>query len=217
MKTKLLKILIFIIFTSILFLLFYYFDLVNYIESGELRTMIKGYGLMAPLVFVSIYAVSTVLFLPAAPFSLIGGALFGPVLGTTLITAGATLGSFVAFLLARFVFRDLVRRTLLKRFSYIKNFDCQLENKGLLTTAFLRVVVIIPFNVMNFLLGITKVKKADFFLGTMLGIIPAAFVFAYAGDSIMEFSVLKSIISIVLLKVLFISAFLYNKYSKKCT
>lgn len=211
LSTKYLKILVFLSFLALLILILDNFDYQNYVVNGELKLLIKEYGPIAPLAYVLIYAIAIVLFFPAAPFSIIGGAIFGPVVGTVLITVASTTGAFIAFLFARFIFRKTVEERFLKRFPDILKYSDRLENRGLITTAVLRLMIIFPFNVMNFILGITKVKPKAFFFGTLIGIIPAAFVFAFAGHSLINQSPSKIIISISMLTAIFLFAVIYKR------
>ncbi|MBI5782994.1 MAG: TVP38/TMEM64 family protein, partial [Gammaproteobacteria bacterium] len=73
-----------------------------------LDAAIKEAGLLGPLVFMSVYALATVLFLPGSVLTLAGGALFGPVAGTFYNLTGATIGATLAFLAARYLASDWV-------------------------------------------------------------------------------------------------------------
>ena len=73
------------------------------LDPALIESAICGLGLWAPLVHVVLFAVGTVLFVPGAIFGLAGGALFGPLWGTLLNLAGATLGATAAFLIARYL------------------------------------------------------------------------------------------------------------------
>src|SRR3990172_1209001 len=75
-----------------------------------LDAAIKEAGLLGPLMFMSVYALATVLFLPGSVLTLAGGALFGPVAGTFYNLTGATIGATLAFLIARYLASDWVTR-----------------------------------------------------------------------------------------------------------
>ena len=70
-------------------------------DAAALEAWITDAGVLAPVVFMLIYALATVLFLPGSVITLAGGALFGPVLGTFYNLTGATLGAVLAFLISR--------------------------------------------------------------------------------------------------------------------
>jgi uncharacterized membrane protein YdjX (TVP38/TMEM64 family) len=80
------------------------------LNAGNLQLQIHSLGAWAPLAFIALFALATVLFLPGAIFGLAGGALFGPLWGSAWNLAGATLGATLAFLTARYVASDWVAR-----------------------------------------------------------------------------------------------------------
>jgi len=82
------------------------------VDPAALEAWIAGFGITAPLVFVVVYALASVLFLPGMVMTLAGGALFGPVWGTLINLFGATLGATAAFLVARYLGADWVSRRL---------------------------------------------------------------------------------------------------------
>ena len=82
----------------------------DHLDPALIESAIHDFGLLAPLGHVVLFALGTILFVPGAIFGLVGGALFGPLWGTVLNLAGATLGATVAFLVARYVAADWVRR-----------------------------------------------------------------------------------------------------------
>jgi len=79
-------------------------------DAAALQRWVSAAGVAAPLLFMLIYAVAAVLFLPGSVLTLAGGALFGPVLGTLYNLTGATLGAVLAFLVARYLASDWVAR-----------------------------------------------------------------------------------------------------------
>jgi len=78
------------------------------IDVAALERWIQDAGIWAPLLFMAVYAVAAVLFLPGSVLTLAGGALFGPVLGTFYNLTGATIGATLAFLIARYLASDWV-------------------------------------------------------------------------------------------------------------
>ena len=79
-------------------------------DGAALESWVQSAGIAAPLLFMLIYALAAVLFLPGSVLTLAGGALFGPVLGTFYNLTGGTLGAMLAFLIARYLFSDFVAR-----------------------------------------------------------------------------------------------------------
>lgn len=152
-------------------------------ERRELLETVQGAvrtaGPAAPIAYVGLYALGTVAFVPGAPLTLAGGALFGPLWGTVLAVAGATLGAWGAFVVARRLGRDQVEALAGGRLGRV---DRWLEQRGFLAVLYLRLVIVVPFNLLNYVAGITGVRRRDYVVATAFGIIPGAFAFAAFGD-----------------------------------
>jgi uncharacterized membrane protein YdjX (TVP38/TMEM64 family) len=136
----------------------------------QLRTRIAGRGPWAGVAFASAHAVVTLSPLPKAVFTVAAGALFGVPAGLIVVVAGATVGAVVAFSLARCLGRDAVRSVSRLR---VNRFDEQLADRGLWAALATRLVPVVPFTAVNYLAGLTTVRKRDFVLGTVIGILPA--------------------------------------------
>jgi uncharacterized membrane protein YdjX (TVP38/TMEM64 family) len=107
---------------------------------------LSALGIWAPVGFVLIYAVATVLFFSGAILGLAGGALFGPVLGTALNLAGATLGATAAFLVARTIAGEWVARRVGGR---LRRLVDGVTAEGWRFVALMRLVPLVPFNLLN--------------------------------------------------------------------
>ncbi len=135
-------------------------------------------GAWAPVVFMLAYAVSTVLFIPAVPITLAGGALFGPLWGTVYNLIGATIGAILAFAVSKYVAREWVRRMMGGRLR--KLYD-GVEAEGWKFVAFTRLVPVIPFNALNYALGLTPIKFSHYAVATFIFMLPGAFAYTYVG------------------------------------
>ena len=213
-KTKT-KIIIFLILVIIIYLIIDRYDILSHFNPAEVREMVASTGSFAPLVFISLYILSCIFFLPGAVFSISSGVLFGTILGTVYTVIGATIGATLAFLIARYFARSFFEQTVEKKYPKIKEFDEKLEQNGFITVIFLRLIPLFPFNGLNFALGITKVKLKDYFLATMIGIIPGSFTFAYLGDSIVEMNYINIVIAVILIILLSLGLTMYNKHKKR--
>jgi len=149
------------------------------------------------LVFALFYAVATVLFIPGSLLTLGAGfaftaavhsPLYGTLLGTAAVFLGATTGSLCAFLLARYLFRDLVtsylEREKLKGTStfalYWSAIDAAMSKQGLKIMVLLRLSPLIPFNALNYVAGTTAITFKAYAVA-MLGILPGTTLFVYLG------------------------------------
>ncbi|MBF0292426.1 MAG: VTT domain-containing protein [Nitrospinae bacterium] len=135
-------------------------------------------GAWAPAVFILAYAVSTVLFIPATPISLAGGALFGPVWGTVYNLLGATVGAMLAFAVSKYLASEWVRRMMGGR---LKKLYEGVEAEGWEFVAFTRLVPVFPFNALNYALGLTPVKFTHYTVATFVFMLPSSIVFTYVG------------------------------------
>ncbi|MEO7713153.1 MAG: TVP38/TMEM64 family protein [Gemmatimonadaceae bacterium] len=140
----------------------------------------RGVTAIAPL-FVAAYAIVATFGLPATPFTLAGGAIFGTVLGSVLNWCGAVLGALGAFLLAKGLGRDAVRKLL---GSKLAKLDGLVERGGFATIFRLRLLPVVPFNLLSFAAGLAGVPLRAYLLGTALGIVPGTVVYTYFADSL---------------------------------
>lgn len=147
--------------------------------SGDLlQQWLKEAGILAPLVFIGVYTLSTILFLPGSVLTISGGILFGPVLGTLYNLTGATFGAVFAFLIARTSASSWVQKKVGGRIKVLLE---GIENQGWQFVVFVRLVPLFPFNLLNYALGLTKIKLLHYTLATLLGMVPGAFVYTYIG------------------------------------
>lgn len=150
---------------------------------NRLRDWIDGFGVVAPLIFIAIYAVATVAFLPGTPLSLLAGLVFGPVFGTLWAVIGATIGATLAFLIGRYAARGLVEGWTSNN-ERVKKLDEGVERQGWRMLLITRLVPVFPFNLQNYAYGITKIGLGTYVLLTAVCIIPGAAVYTFAGGSL---------------------------------
>ena len=145
----------------------------------QVLTHIRGLGPAAPIAFVLIYAGAVVALIPASLLTIAGGAVFGLVRGVIYALIGATLGSTVAFLLGRYVVRRIVSERLvaMPRFVAIER---GVSAQGWRIVFLLRLSPVVPFNVLNYALGLTTMPVWDF-VKASAGTVPGALVYAYCG------------------------------------
>jgi uncharacterized membrane protein YdjX (TVP38/TMEM64 family) len=139
---------------------------------------VEGLGVWGPLVFVGVYGLAPALFFPGAMLTLAGGALFGPLAGALLSLARATVGAMAAFLIARYVAADWVEHRLGQRLQAVK---AGVEHEGWRFVAFVRLVPVFPFTLLNYALGLTRLSVGTFALTSLLTMAPGALAYAYLG------------------------------------
>lgn len=143
-----------------------------------LDNAIREAGLWGPLLFMAFYAIATVFFLPGSLLTLTGGALFGPLAGTFYNLTGATLGATLAFLVARHLASEWVARKAGGRLKLVMK---GIEDEGWRFVAFTRLVPLFPFFLLNYVLGLTRIRITHYILATYIFMLPAAFAFTYVG------------------------------------
>nr|VFJ64089.1 MAG: Uncharacterized membrane protein YdjX, TVP38/TMEM64 family, SNARE-associated domain [Candidatus Kentron sp. FW] len=135
-------------------------------------------GPLSWLIFMAVYAISTVLFVPGSVLTLTGGVLFGPVLGTFLNLTGATIGSVLAFLAARYLGADWVRARAGSRLNAILN---GVAAEGWRFVAFVRLVPLFPFNLLNYALGLTRIPLLPYLVTTWVCMFPGTMAYTWLG------------------------------------
>lgn len=213
------------LFAILAMTLFLYFDLGRFLTLGALKanrqSLLDYYAdheLLMVAGFMVIYILTTALSLPgAAILSLASGAIFGSVMGTLYASIAATIGATLAFLITRYLLRDAVLNKFGNR---LEGMNRELESRGFSYLLFLRLVPVFPFFLINLAAGMTRLPLRTFFLATMIGIIPAGFVFVNAGASLATIDSLSGIASprvlgsFALLGLFALIPVLYNKFRR---
>jgi len=150
----------------------------GHLNAAALEAWLRGFGLWAPAAFVIIYALATVLFMPGSVLTLAGGGLFGPLWGTLWNLAGATFGAGLAFLVARYVASDWVARKAGGRLARMIE---GVEAEGWRFVAFVRLVPLFPFNLLNYALGLTRIPFVTYLLTSAVCMLPGAIAYTYLG------------------------------------
>jgi uncharacterized membrane protein YdjX (TVP38/TMEM64 family) len=148
------------------------------IDASALEQWVQGAGIAGPILFMLIYAVGTVFFFPGSVLTLAGGALFGPVLGTLYNLTGATLGAGLAFIAARYLASEWVEQKTGKRTKQLMD---GVEAEGWRFVAFVRLVPLFPFNLLNYALGLTRIKLSHYLIASFVFILPGAVAYTYLG------------------------------------
>lgn len=135
---------------------------------------------MKELFFVAAYIGSTVAFLPAVPLTLGAGAAWGLKKGFLLVSAGSTLGAITAFLVSRTALRGWVEGKL-GADPRFRALDRAVEREGWRAVALLRLSPVIPFNLLNYAFGLTKVPLGQYALASWVGMMPGTLLYVWIG------------------------------------
>ncbi len=141
---------------------------------------VAGLGAIGPLAFIGLYIAATVAFIPGSVLTLGAGFVFGWLAGSAYVFVGATLGATAAFLVGRYVARGWVERKIANnpKFDAV---DTAVGQEGFKIVLLTRLSPIFPFNLLNYMFGITKVSLKDYVLGSV-GMIPGTLMYVYFGS-----------------------------------
>ena len=137
-------------------------------------------GVAGIFIFVVVYAVATVLLAPGSILTIGAGFAFGLWKGFLAVSAGATIGASLAFLIARFIARDKVE-AIARRNEKFRKIDNAIGKQGVKLIFLLRLSPVIPFNLSNYFYGLTGVKFWPYVLASWIGMIPGTFLYVYIG------------------------------------
>ncbi|MBI5557252.1 MAG: TVP38/TMEM64 family protein [Deltaproteobacteria bacterium] len=144
-------------------------------------------------VYMLIYIVATALSLPGAVImTLAGGALFGLVMGTVIISFASTIGATLACAVARFLLRDWVQKKFGERLGPINS---GIEREGGLYLFTMRLVPVFPFFLINLAMGVTRIPLLQYYWISQVGMLPATIVYVNAGKELGRIDSLSSILS----------------------
>lgn len=148
----------------------------------QFAAWVEGLGAWGPVVFIAGYIVACVAFVPGAVLTLAAGVLFGLARGVLYVFIAATLGSAAAFLVSRYLARAAVERQLAgnARFAVI---DRAIAGQGLKIVLLLRLSPVFPFNLLNYGLGLTRVRFVDYLIAS-IGMLPGTVLYVYYGTAI---------------------------------
>lgn len=150
-----------------------------------LRRSVGRFGMAAPLVYGLAYVVGVILFVPGALITIGAGIAFGLGVGTLLVSLASTTGAALAFLLARYFLRERVERWAEghARFAAV---DRAVEAKGWKVVALTRLSPAFPFNVQNYLYGITGVRFVEYVLASWVAMLPGTLLYVSLGATGVE-------------------------------
>jgi uncharacterized membrane protein YdjX (TVP38/TMEM64 family) len=156
----------------------------RYFGSGPVRELlqwISGLGSAAPLMFIPLYVVACVLFIPGSILTLSAGFLFGVVRGSMYVSVAATLGATLAFLIGRYFARQWVAARL-ANYPKFKAVDEAVAREGWKIVALTRLSPVFPFNLLNYAFGLTNVGLRAYVLASWAGTLPGTILYVYLGS-----------------------------------
>ncbi len=179
------------------------FDIFSFDNMSELKIYISSFGILAPAVFIALFAVATVLFVPGLPVTVLSGILFGAFWGTIYVVVGSTIGVSAAFLIGRYLGRDLVKGMTEKN-EQLAKLDSYIKEQGDTILIISRLIPVFPFNLQNYAYGVTDIKFSTYFWYSLIFMIPGTFIYtsfgalAYSSASMKELMLYSSMLLIAL-------------------
>jgi dihydrolipoamide dehydrogenase len=189
-----------LVLIAILITLFFVFNLQQYLSLeyfNQQRAAILDYYQVNPwqtiLIFFAVYVLVTSLSLPgAALMTLIAGAIFGVVTGTIIVSFASTIGASLAFLVSRYLFKDLIQSRFKQQLSAINK---GVEKDGAFYLFALRLVPAFPFFIINLVMALTPIKTWTFYWVSQVGMFAGTIVYVNAGTQIAQLDSLAGIVS----------------------
>lgn len=217
MKTKYIKLIIFIALVIIILILNHNYKLYEKINNlDNFKFMINENIIKASIIYIIITAIgSSVLALPGVTFALFSGILFGPILGIILCSISATMSASISFIISRFFLKESVK-PLIEKNKYLNKILFEDGNKNAIMLLMItRLVPLFPYNIQNFAYGITDISFTLYTIYTFIFMLPGISLFTIASAVIIskENRILYFLISgIIFVFVLTISIYLKKKY-----
>jgi len=173
---------------------FFAFDLHRYFtldffkaQQAAIDTYYRAHPIQTAAIYFAIYVVVTGLSLPgAAVMTLAGGAIFGLLWGTVIVSFASTIGATLAFLASRFLLRDWVQS---KFGDKLKTFNDGVAKEGAFYLFALRLVPAFPFVAINLLMGLAPIRTWTYLWVSQLGMLAGTIVYVYAGTTLGEFRI----------------------------
>jgi len=174
------KVIAAILALAALFVAFHFLPIAAWLTVFQ--AWVRHLGPIGYVVYALMYAVCVTALVPASLLTFGAGAIFGVVGGTIVVCVGATLGSMLAFVLARTVLRKRVEQMIAKR-PKLSAVDRAIAKEGTKLMLLCRISGFPPFVFANYAFGLTGVTAMSYFLTTFFGIIPGCFAYTYAGHA----------------------------------
>jgi len=138
-------------------------------------------GPTGPAIFILIYVVACVFFIPGSALTLGAGAIFGVVKGSIFVSIGSTLGATAAFLVGRYIARDWIARKIEKNEKFAA-IDQAVGAEGWKIVGLTRLSPVFPFSLLNYAYGLTRVSLRDYVMASWIGMMPGTIMYVYLGS-----------------------------------
>ncbi len=159
------------------------FALLSLDNLDRLNAWFSDLGVWGPVVYVLVWIAASVFFLPGLPITIAGGLVFGAVWGTVWTTVGANLGAVAAFLVGRYLARGMVERRM-ESSAGLRRIDAGVRRQGWRMLLITRLLPVFPFNIQNYVYGVTDIRLSTFVLVSLPAMLPATIAYTFAAGSV---------------------------------
>lgn len=174
----------------------------------EIKNYISSFGVFGPIIYIIMFSLVPLTLFPDAVLAVAGGVVFGVYMGTLYTIIGAICGGTISFYISRFLGRGVVEKLIRGKGQL---FDDGIEDRGFLLILILRLIPLIPFDVISYCAGLTKIKYRDFVLATAIGIIPGVLIYSNIGDKAVDIKSPEFIIAMLLLVILALTSYILKR------
>lgn len=155
------------------------------LEADTVAAWFADFGPLAPLAFIVARVIGAVVFVPGSIMGIGAGILFGPIWGALYNLVASTAGAILAFSVARFLAPDWVARKVVHK-KHLSSILEGIETEGWRFVAFVRLVPLFPYNLLNYALGLTRIKLSHYALASLICMIPGDIAYVYLGYAARE-------------------------------
>ena len=142
---------------------------------------IESLGIIGMSLFVLVYILACIFLIPGSPLTVGAGAVFGFWTGLILVSVGSTLGAVAAFLISRYLARGFIEKKIDKSHKF-SAMDMAIKREGWKIIFLARLSPIIPFFLLNYALGLTKIRLRTYIISSWAGMIPGTVLYTYIGS-----------------------------------
>lgn len=168
---------------AVIILILNRYNIFNYFgfeKINELKSYIASFGILAPVAFIVIFAIATVLFVPGLPITILSGILFGAFWGGIYVVIGSIIGVSAAFFIGRYLGRDFIKK-LTQKNDRLSKLDDYIKKQGNTILIISRLIPLFPFNLQNYAYGITNINFSTYFWYSLIFMIPGIFIYTGFG------------------------------------
>jgi uncharacterized membrane protein YdjX (TVP38/TMEM64 family) len=192
--------------------IFYKTGVLSFSQVESIKMFVLGFDIYAPIIFILLFTLAPLIFFPDGILALAGGLIFGFAWGSVYIIMGALCGGTLSFYLAR-LYGNKMREKLAHE--KLINFQKSVQKHGFVMILLLRLVPLVPFNIISYSAGFSTIRYRDFFFATLMGMMPGVLVYANIGAQSLSFGSREFYISVSLLVMLVVVSMVLKQRVKK--